>query len=399
MNDQPVSMPLRETKSTDQQSFSELSAGEADVIRRHARQHLFPRRPVTGFDPEGWRILFETGLFALLDTGRPAIRRPAFLLQAAGRGGADRGLMFAAGAHYFGCLVPIARQGTQAQKQRWLPALQSGQQIGCLAITELSGGTEQSDLSTRVTADADGLCLTGVKRFVTNVVQADVALVIAAEFPQRGSLGLSALLVPLNSVGVTRLPLESHGLTGAPAGILQMENVQLSASDRLGPPGAGLAVMLSALQAERSALLAGFLGAAEFDLALCYHYLLTRFCRNAKSGGEIPQVLRHRLAEIRGQLMVADALFERGLVEAENSRDALLWPAVVKKTMSETVVSVADEIHRIYAGLGWLNTHESATAVLDTRAVLAASGTSEVMLNMIWTQLPRTLVPWEDISS
>lgn len=368
---------------------------ELRLTRQFAGQHLHPGRPASGFDLSGWQLMFDRGLFNPAPGQSHNIRRTAHLLKALGGGGADRGLLFAAGAHYFGCTYPVIRFGSPSQHQQWLPSLQTGRLIGCLAITEEGGGSGQSALATQVQAQADNLRLSGAKLFVTNAPVASVALVIASEWPQRGSLGLSAFLVPLDAPGVSVVPMNSMGLAGAPAGVVRLNDVCLPPSARLGAPGAGLAVMLSALRAERTALLSGFLGAAEFDLARCYQFLQSRFSVGQKSGAAVPQVLQHRLASIRCELAAAEALLDRGLHEVDHGGDALLWPAMVKKTVSETVASVADQIHQIYAGQGWLNLHESATAVLDTRAVLAASGTSEVMLNMIWSQLSRTLTPLE----
>lgn len=368
---------------------------ELRLTRQFAGQYLHPGRPASGFDLGGWELMFDRGLFNPAPGQSHNIRRTAHLLKALGSGGADRGLLFAAGAHYFGCTYPVIRFGSPSQHQQWLPSLQTGKLIGCLAITEEGGGSGQSALATQVQAQAENLRLSGAKLFVTNAPVANVALVIASEWPQRGSLGLSAFLVPLDAPGVSVVPMSSMGLAGAPAGVVRFNDVCLPQSARLGAPGAGLAVMLSALRAERTALLSGFLGAAEFDLARCYHFLQSRFSVGQKSGAAVPQVLQHRLASIRCELAAAETLLDRGLHEVDHGGDALLWPAMVKKTVSETVASVADQIHQIYAGQGWLNLHESATAVLDTRAVLAASGTSEVMLNMIWSQLSRTLTPLE----
>jgi acyl-CoA dehydrogenase len=368
---------------------------EQSSTRQFASQHLLPRRPASGFDSGGWQLLFDRGLFSPAASQSHSIRRTAHLLKAVGSGGADRGLLFAIGAHYYGCTFPVIRFGSPSQLRQMLPALQNGQLIGCLAITEEGGGSGQSALATQVQVQSENCLLTGAKLFVTNAPIAHVALVIASEWPQRGSLGLSAFLVPLDAPGVSVVSVNSMGLAGAPAGVLRFNDVCLPPSARLGAPGAGLAVMLSALRAERTALLSGFLGAAEFDLARCYRFLQSRFSVGQKSGTQVPQVLQHRLAEIRCELAAAETLLDRGLHEVDHGADALLWPAMVKKTVSETVASVADQIHQIYAGQGWLNLHESATAVLDTRAILAASGTSEVMLNMIWSQFSRTLTTLE----
>lgn len=391
---------MSESRTQRQDSQGPIAAEVPDpeelrLTRQFAGQHLLPRRPASGFDSGGWKLMFDRGFFSPAAAQSHSVRRTANLLKAVGSGGADRGLLFATGAHYFGCTFPVVRFGSPFQLQQMLPALQNGQLIGCLAITEEGGGSGQSALSTQVQAQGENLSLSGAKLFVTNAPMAHVGLVIASEWPQRGSLGLSAFLVPLDAPGVSVAPVNSMGLAGAPAGILRFNEVCLPPSARLGAPGAGLAVMLSALRAERTALLSGFLGAAEFDLTRCYRFLQSRFSVGQKSGTQVPQVLQHRLAGIRCELAAAEALLDRGLHEVDHGGDALLWPAMVKKTVSETVASVADQIHQIYAGQGWLNLHESATAVLDTRAILAASGTSEVMLNMIWSQLSRTLTPLE----
>ena len=100
-------------------------------------------RAVSGFDTTGWRLLADFGAFRQASarqatSGLGAIETAA-MLEGLGRGGADRGLLFAAGAHLFGCLTPLVRYGTQAQIEAWEPSLRDGTAIGALAVTEADG--------------------------------------------------------------------------------------------------------------------------------------------------------------------------------------------------------------------------------------------------------------------
>ncbi len=370
-----------------------------EAARRLASEHLSPVVPAVGceragFDQAGWRRLGEFGLFQadLRDPGS-SFRRAAHLLEACGTGGADRGLLFAAGAHIFGCLWPLIQLGTPAQHTHWVPRLGTGEQIGALAITEPEAGSAISALATTVTSEGDEVILSGAKTLVTNAPVAHVMLLIAKEFPQRGSLGLSAFLVPTHTPGVTIRPLATVGLDGAPAGDVELNEVRLPRAARLGPAGGGLGVLLSAMQAERTAILAGFLGAAEFDLARCHQYLKNRRRPGEQTSLADHQSVQHTLAEIRCRLEAARWLLYRGLWEVTHGTDRIAWPAMVKKTVSEAVYDCAHKIQCLYAGAGWRNIDRSATAVQDTLAILSASGTTDVQLNTIASQLSKTLVP------
>lgn len=366
-----------------------------EAARRLALEHFAKEdQPPSGFDHAGWRQLAEFGLFRvdLLDksTGLP---RAARLLEALGSGGADRGLLFAAGAHLLGCLWPLVQLGSPAQHNEWIPGLASGDQIGALAITEPEAGSAISALQTSATAAGDEVVLQGQKTLVTNATVAQVLLLIALEFPRRGSLGLSAFLVPTNTPGLSIRPIATVGLNGAPAGEIDLQAVRLPSTARLGPAGGGLGVLLAAMQAERTAILAGFLGAAEFDLARCHHYLKTRRQGGDQSSLADHQAVQHKLAEIRCRLETARAMLYRGVWEVVHGHDRIAWPAMVKKTVSEAVAQSAHDIQCLYAGAGWQNRNRSATAVQDTLAILSASGTTQVQLNTIASQLAKTLVP------
>ena len=376
-------------------TVSQADHSLCEAARRLALERFGTEDRVSpGFDHAGWRQLADFGVFRvdLLDKSA-GLPRAARLLEAWGAGGADRGLLFAAGAHLFGCLWPLVQLGSSAQQAQWVPGLASGEQIGALAITEPDAGSAISALRTSAVAAGDEVVLQGHKTLVTNATAAQVLLLIALEFPQRGGLGLSAFLVPTSTPGISIRPLATVGLDGAPAGEIELQTVRLPATARLGPAGGGLGVLLAAMQAERTAILAGFLGAAEFDLARCHHYLKNRRQGGDQSSLADHQAVQHKLAEIRCRLETARAMLYRGVWEVSHGRDRIAWPAMVKKTVSEAIHQCAHDIQCLYAGAGWRNLNRSATAVQDTMAILAASGTTEVQLNTIASQLTKTLVP------
>ena len=375
-------------------SLSDNDRALWESARRLALGELQLAGPASGFDHSAWNRISELGVFQVDPADTPgALARTTHLLEALGTGGADRGLLFAAGAHFFGCLWPLLQLGTPAQRELWGPPLESGRAIGALAITEPEAGSAISALSTSVTTEGDQVVLHGHKTLVTNATVAQVLLLIAKEFPNRGSLGLSAFLVPTNTPGVSLRPIQTIGLEGAPSGEVELNSVRLPATSRLGAAGGGLGVLLAAMQAERTAILAGFLGAAEFDLARCHHYLKSRRRTGEQSSLADHQAVQHTLAEIRCRLESARWLLYRGLWEVTQGRDRIAWPAMVKKCVSEAVYECAHDIQCLYAGAGWRNLNRSATAVQDTMAILAASGTTEVQLNTIASQLTKTLVP------
>ncbi len=166
-----------------------------------ARSTLAGRPRSAEFDAESWRGLGHSGLFRMalpVSAGGEGLGALAVtaVLEALGRGGADRGLLMAAGAHLFGCMLPLAAHATAGQAERWLSALRDGEVIGALAVTERSGGSGFDQMATTATATPDGVMLRGRKSLVCNASHAGLFLVLARQFPDRGAMGLTTFLVP-----------------------------------------------------------------------------------------------------------------------------------------------------------------------------------------------------------
>src|SRR3989442_10753332 len=250
----------------------------SDIAERIAAARQFAEAKLAahaadGFDHAGWRAVADFGLidFALPQAwgGRNGgALVTAALLEALGRGGADRGLLFAIGAHLFGCAMPLATYGSSAQAERWKHALGSGAAIGALAITEATGGSSLDGIATEAREGSGGYVLNGEKTLIANAPVAGLFLVLARQSHRPGPFGLTAFLVPRDTAGLEVAPIASNrGLAGAPLGHVRLEACSLGADAVVGRPGAGLKIFATGMQWEGSWLLAAFLGAARRGLA------------------------------------------------------------------------------------------------------------------------------------
>jgi clorobiocin biosynthesis protein CloN3 len=299
-----------------------------------------------------------------------------------GRAGADRGLLFSIGAHLLGCAIPIARCGNPEQHERWGTGLAGGNSVAALAITEPTGGSSASRMATVAERTAEGYVVRGVKTLVTNGPVADLFLLVASESPSRGALGLTAFLVPRTTAGLHVEPLgNTLGMHGAPMARVVLEGCRLPHEAVLGRPCGGLAVLSCSMQYERTCILAGFLGAAQRDLDACVAYTQQR--RDTRGPLFEHQAVSHRLARMRCRIESARWLLYRGAWTIDHANEPLLTPAMVKWTVSETLVECALDVLRTFAGAAWLDEQGTATALRDVVGTLSASGTSDVQLNLI----------------
>jgi alkylation response protein AidB-like acyl-CoA dehydrogenase len=303
------------------------------------------------------------------------------VLDGIGRGGADRGFLIACAAHLFGCMVPIATHASPEQASRWLPALASGAVVGALAATEPAGGSSFEDMETEASTLPGLIMLRGRKTLICNAAQAGLFIVLARQFRDRGSFGMTAFLVPRDTAGLRVEPIVSvSGLPGSAMGELILDRCVIPDSAVLGRPGTGLRVFMTAMKWERTCLLAGFLGAAQRDLGACIDALASR------RGGILlkHQAVSHRIARARVRLDTARLVMRRGAASIDAGVDDLAAAATVKLVVSEALVDCAHDIVRLLAGSGWMgHPFNAAASLVDSIGGLFASGTSEVQLDII----------------
>jgi alkylation response protein AidB-like acyl-CoA dehydrogenase len=354
--------------------------------RHFAEERLRPSGPAQAFDEAAWRACAEHGVLGLPLPGAWGGRAESALttvgiFEALGRGGVDRGLLFALGAHLFGCAVAIARHASEEQQARWGRRLADGSAVAALAITDPAGGSDPMLMGMHALPGADGYVLTGEKTLVTNGPRADVFLTIARTDGPPGPLGLSAFLVPRESPGLTVDPLPAQaGLAAAPVARVRFDGCRVPRQALVGAAGAGLTVMTTGLRWERSCLLAGLLGAADRDLDTSLAHARSRRV-------VAHEAVAHRLARMKLRLESARWLVYRAAWSIDRKRSPLLAPALAKVAASECLVDNAMDALRILAGPGWLDEAGAASALADAIGTLSASGTNDVQLGVIAASL------------
>jgi alkylation response protein AidB-like acyl-CoA dehydrogenase len=369
----------------------DLNWSEADQARLKEAEsfaaRLANRIRLDDHDGAAWLECVRFGVFeTMLPTAMGGQGRGALFLSALfehlGRGGCDRSLLFAMGAHLFGCVASTIRFGSEAQSRKWFRRLASEELIAALAMSEPTGGSTFGEMQTRAVPDGNSYQLSGRKTLVSNAPQAGLFLVIAREKDAPGPFSLTALLVPSDTPGLSVTPISpTLGLSGAPMGEVVFERCSLPAEAVLGQPGGGLLVSTSCMLWERTCLLAGFLGAAERDLRYCRDYLKARH----GAGGPLldKQSVRHRLARMKVRLEAARWLIYRAAWSIDQSQFSLGPASMAKLAASEALVANAQDALQLLAGAGWRDEAGIATALRDTIGVLSASGTSDIQLDTI----------------
>jgi len=361
--------------------------------RRFAEERLAATQRSTGFDSLAFRAAGEFGAFGLAlpkawgGTGAGALATVA-VLDAFGRGGADRGLLFAIGAHLFGCAMPIALHGTPRHAETYGEGLRTGAMVGALAVTEAACGSSFDLMTTSATETPEGFVLNGEKTLISNASVANVFLLMAKQFPNQGSFGLTAFLVPNGLPGLTVTAITTaKGMPGSPVGHLRFENCLVPADAMLGGPGAGLKVFMTSMQWERTCILAGFIGAAERDLAACVMALQQR--GDGRGALYRHQAVAHKLARVKLAIESARLMLYRAAWAIDQGTADLAMASMAKLAASETVVAAATDCMHLMAGTGWRGAAPVDTngALDDALGTLFASGTSEVQLDILARQL------------
>ena len=286
-------------------------------------------------------------------------------------------LALSVGAHSNLCADNLARNGTAAQKERFLPALASGAAIGALALTEPGAGSDAVSLRTTAERGPEGYRLRGSKQFITNGPVADTLIVYAKTAPERGAHGITAFLVPRQTPGFSvARALDKMGMRGSPTGELAFADCPIPESQRLGEENAGVAVMMSGLNIERAVLAAIPLGIMAEALEIAVRYAREREQFGQKIGHF--QLIQEKLANMATRLEASRLLTYRA-VDAVARDPRRLSPSAMALTFaSEASTQVALEAIQVLVGYGYMRDYPLERLVRDSKLLEIGAGTSEI---------------------
>lgn len=276
----------------------------------------------------------------------------------------------------------LVRYGTEAQKQRWLPAMARGEAITALGMSEPSGGSDVAAMKTSAIRDGDHYVVNGQKVFITAGFNADLVVLACKTDPKAGARGVSLLLVETDTPGFERgRKLEKIGCKAQDTAELFFQDMRVPVANLLGEEGRGFYQLMQELPQERLVQAIRAVASAEAAIAWTLDYAVQR-----KMFGQTLadfQNTRFKLAEMRAdtlsQRVFVDRCIELHLKRELTAVDA----AMLKLTTTELQGRVMDQCLQLFGGWGYMWEFPIARAFVDARLGRIGGGSVEVMKEII----------------
>ncbi|MCX2970399.1 MULTISPECIES: acyl-CoA dehydrogenase family protein [Streptomyces] len=271
----------------------------------------------------------------------------------------------------------IAAWGEEEHRRRWLPALASGEALGCFGLTEPGTGSDAGHLTTRARRDGADWVVDGAKTFITNGTWADVVLLFARSGDEPGHRGVTAFLVPTDSPGLTRREIHGKlGLRGQATAELVFDGVRVPDAARLGPEGKGFSVAMSALAKGRMSVAAGCVGIAQAALEAAVGYAGGREQFGKPIAGH--QLVQELIADIAVDVDAARLLTWRVADLIDRGKPFQTESSVAKLHASEAAVRAANNALQVFGGYGYIDEFPVGKLLRDARVMTLYEGTSQI---------------------
>ncbi len=289
----------------------------------------------------------------------------------------DAGVALSTAAHNSLCSGHIFLAGSEAQKQKYLPKLATGEFVGAWGLTENSAGSDAGGTRATAVKEDDSWILNGSKTFITNGGLADVAVVMAVTDKAKGKKGISAFVVERGTKGFRPGKKEDKlGVRSSDTSELILEDCRISGSQLLGAPGMGYVDTLKILDRGRIGIAAFSIGIAQgaFESALSYAKGRKQF---SQAIAEF-QGIQFKLSEMAVKIDAARLLMLRAAALRDAGREHKTESAMAKLFASEMAVEVALEAIQIHGGYGYVKDYPVERALRDSKLGTIGEGTSEV---------------------
>jgi isovaleryl-CoA dehydrogenase len=290
------------------------------------------------------------------------------------------------GAHSNLCVNQIRRNGSEAQREKYLPKLVSGEHIGALAMSEPGAGSDVVSMRLRAELRGDRYVLNGNKMWITNGPDADVLVVYAKTDANAGPRGITAFLIEKGMKGFsTAQKLDKLGMRGSNTCELVFRDCEVPVANVLGEQGRGVNVLMSGLDYERAVLAGGPLGimAACLDQVVPYVHERKQF---GQPIGEF-QLMQGKLADMyvtfsacRAYVYAVGQSLDRGETTRKDAAGAILYAA-------EKATWMAGEAIQAFGGMGYINETPTGRLWRDAKLYEIGAGTSEIRRWLIGREL------------
>ena len=364
-----------------------------DQVESFAADQIAPRAAAidvqNDFPADLWRKFGDLGLLGITVEPEYGGAGMGYLehvvaMEEISRASAAVGLSY--GAHSNLCVNQIRRNGTEAQKRRYLSRLISGEHVGALAMSEPGAGSDVVGMRTRAEKRGDRYVLNGSKMWITNGPNADVLVIYAKTDPAAGPRGMTAFLVEKGFKGFsTAQKLDKLGMRGSNTCELVFQDCEVPEENVLGAVGRGVNVLMSGLDYERAVLAAGPLGIMQacMDVVVPYVHERKQF---GQPIGEF-QLMQGKLADMYTTMNASKAYVyavakacDRGATTRKDAAGAILYAA-------EKATWMALEAIQCLGGNGYINDYPTGRLLRDAKLYEIGAGTSEIRRMLIGREL------------
>ena len=369
-----------------------------DAVREFAQTEIAPRAAEIDrsdqFPMDVWRKFGELGVLGITVPEQYGGANMGYLarmgaMEEISRASASVGLSY--GAHSNLCVNQINRNGTEAQKQKYLPKLISGEHVGALAMSEPGAGSDVISMKLKAEDKGGYYLLNGSKMWITNGPDADTLVVYAKTEPEMGARGVTAFLVEKGMPGFSiAQKLDKLGMRGSHTGELVFNNVEVPAENVLGQVNGGAKVLMSGLDYERAVLTGGPLGImqAVMDNVVPYIHDRKQFGRSI---GEF-QLIQGKVADMytvlqAGRSFAYTVAKNLDMLGSEHVRQVRKDCASVILWCAEKATWMAGEGIQIYGGNGYINDYPLGRLWRDAKLYEIGAGTSEIRRMLIGREL------------
>jgi butyryl-CoA dehydrogenase len=376
-------MTLETAPTRDPLGLAEEERSVRDLVRDWATREVAPgaaqrdeeeRYDLTLFHRAG--ELGLTGLPYPEEVGGAGMGAFAWALAAEEIAAADMALAVSLSVHVLSQLCIVAN-GTEEQKQRFLPPMTAGRELGAFALTEPQAGSDAASLSLAAVRDGDDYLLTGTKIWITNAGDAARYVVFGTVDRSKGRAGITAFVVEADTpgfrIGSKERKMGIRGTTGAE---LVFEEARVPAENRLGEEGDGLRVALSALGAGRISIAAACVGLARNALELAARYALQR--RQFGRAIADQELIQAMLAEMAVQVDAARLLTWRAARMRDAGQPINSPSSMAKWYASDVAMRVTTDAVQIYGGAGYSRDNPVERLMRDAKGAQIYEGTNQI---------------------
>jgi isovaleryl-CoA dehydrogenase len=370
---------------------------EADMLRETARgfaqDRIAPRAEeidrTNTFPRDLWPELGKLGLHGITveeEWGGSGLGYLAHCvaMEEVSRASASVGLSY--GAHSNLCVNQLRRNGSEAQKRKYLPKLISGEHVGALAMSEPGAGSDVVSMRTRAEKKGDRYVLNGNKMWITNGPVAETLIVYAKTDPDKGARGITAFLVEKGMAGFrTAQKLDKLGMRGSDTCELVFENCEVPGENVLGGVNKGVNILMSGLDFERVVLAAGPLGIMQACMDAVVPYVHERKQFGAPIGTF--QLVQAKLADMYVGMNAAKSYVyavaracDEGRTTREDAAGAILYAA-------EGATKMALDAIQLLGGNGYINDYPTGRLLRDAKLYEIGAGTSEIRRVLIGREI------------